>query len=193
VRRRLTRTTSPATLALALALASIALAGCGGGSGKGSSSGAPGSVPVSTYLQSMCTAFDTWVTHVVDHTNSLSAQAHGAAPSAGKQLLLTFMADVIGDTDTALAALRAAGAPNISDGERIASELTAEMSQARTALATARYRAQSLPTGDTNIYSASLPVIQNALSSIGKGLRPLQSTALVSAAAGVPACQRLSG
>jgi hypothetical protein len=176
------------TSAAAMAATTLALASCGGG-GSGSS------VTPTAYLQGVCGSIGTWVRTVASRTSALAAHSP-TSPAQGKREFETFMTQVLGDTDTALSGLRAAGKPNVTNGNQIASVLVTEMSQARDALARAQTSAQQLPTDNRAKFAAAAnqlaPAVQHSLAGIGAGLAKLKSPELDTAATKVKACQALT-
>jgi hypothetical protein len=146
------------------------------------------------YVTGVCTAIGNWVASVQDRSTALTS-TNPTTPRQGKREFVTFMNEVVQDTNVALAALRAAGTPDVPDGTQIATAVIGAMQRAHRILVNARYEAQHVPVNSRSAFARATAhlgkSVQNSLSRIGSGLSSLQSPALETAAAAVPACQSL--
>jgi hypothetical protein len=135
-----------------------------------------------------------WVASVHDHSTALTA-TNPTTPRQGKREFVAFMNEVVQDTDVALAALQAAGTPDVPDGTQIAKAVLGAMQRAHRILVNARYNARHLPVKSRTAFARQTEHIgnsvQNSLSRIGTGLGSLSSPELETAANQTPACQAL--
>ena len=164
-------------------------------SGCGDSSSTSKVTPTA-YLTSVCGAVRDWVTSVkagesalVEHLPSLSNAVQG------RRALEGFVAGVIAATHRAQARITAAGVPNVSDGQHVASTLTNAFDRINGVLAQAQSQTSHLPTSSPSAFSAAATQmgssVQQALTSIGSGLSSVLSPSLDKVSSQIPACQSL--
>ncbi len=113
----------------------------------------------------------------------------------GKTALQGFLNAVAADTDTAVSKLKAAGAPDVTNGKQISAAIVSAFSQLKTALGSAATQAGSLPTSSAAAFKTAANTlgtnVRTSMSGIGSSLSGLKSSALESAAKKEPACQHL--
>jgi hypothetical protein len=177
------------------------LAGCGGGGSKTSSSpsGAASTAKVSpaTYTKSVCTAFSGFISSIKARQAQLKVSAvPNTTPAQGKQLLATFVGGMTTDARKLAADVKAAGVPDVSNGQQISSALQTAFTRFEAALTTYQTQVNQLPTSSPTAFktaSSQLTTsLQQSLGGIGSGLSGLKSPQLVQAASHTPACQSLS-
>jgi hypothetical protein len=174
-------------LRLALATFAIAalLAGCGS-----SSSG----VSASSYVKSICNAVTPFEKDVTTRSSALNLTTLTNA-SAGKKALQGFLSAVATDTDQVITRLKAAGSPNVSNGDKIAKGVVNAFTQLKSAMSRAVTQANSLPTNTPQAFKTAAQnlgtTVRSSMTSIGSGLSSLKSTDLEKAAAKEPACKSL--
>lgn len=164
------------------------LAGCG--SSSSSSSVSPG-----TYVKAICNAVGPFEKDVQKRSSALNLASISNA-SQGKTALQGFLNAVVSDTDSAIAKLKAAGVPDVNNGQKISAALTGAFTRLRSALHAAATKAGSLPTDNpTDFKNAAQSLgttVQSSMASIGSSLNGLQSSDLEKAAASEPACKALA-
>jgi hypothetical protein len=184
-------------IAVAAAAAAL-LAGCGGSSSKTSTGGgSTAKVSPSTYTKSVCTAFSGFITSIKSRQSQLKVSAvPNTTPAQGKQLLATFVSGMTSDARKLATDIRAAGVPDVSNGQQISTALQAAFTRFEAALTTYQSQVNQLPTTSPAAFksaSSQLTVsLQQSLSGIGTGLSGLKSPQLQQAASHTPACQSLS-
>jgi hypothetical protein len=113
----------------------------------------------------------------------------------GKTALQGFLNAVAADTDTAVSKLKAAGAPDVTNGKQISAAIVSAFSQLKTALGSAATQAGSLPTSSAAAFKTAANTlgtnVRTSMGGIGSSLSGLKSSALESAAKKEPACQHL--
>jgi hypothetical protein len=173
---------------LCAVLVAAGLAACGS-SGSGSSG-----VSATAYATAICKAVVPFEKDVATRSSALDLTTIKSA-SDGKTALQGFLAAIAADTTTAVGQLKAAGTPNVTNGDKIAAAIVSAFSQLGTALTSAAKQAQTLPTNSPAAFrtaASSLGAnVRNSMGSIGKSLGGLRSPALEAAAKKVAACQTL--
>jgi ABC-type glycerol-3-phosphate transport system substrate-binding protein len=175
-----------AALVVPVVVAALLVGGCGSSSSSKTSA--------SSYVKGVCTSIGSWVKSVQARSTALTS-TNPTTPAQGKQEFVTFMNEVVSDTDQALTGLKAAGVPNVNNGSQVANAVLGAMTSAKTILVDAQSKAQQLPTNDRTAFAnqtKSLGTsVQTSLSKIGAGLSSLKSADLEKAAAKEPSCQSL--
>jgi hypothetical protein len=170
-------------LLVALAV-SVALAGCGS---SGSSKVAP-----AAYVKSVCSAIGPFEKQVQNRSSALNLSTIKNA-TEGKKALHDFLAAVASDTDHAVSQLKAAGTPDVSNGQAIATGIVAAFTQVKGALSDAAGRASTLPTTTPQAFKTAASAlgqnVQASMTKIGTSLGSLKSPTLQAAAAKEPACK----
>jgi hypothetical protein len=170
---------------LAALLAMIVLAGCG-------SSGTNPNV----YVKSVCTALITWRDTVQNAGAALQAAATKAHVSLadGKQSYQAFVASLLRATTAAQKTLKAAGVPDVDNGQQVSAALNGAFGGAQKALATAASQATLIPTTTPGAYATAAATItgeiRSALSHMS-AISPRQNAQLRRAANKQPACSAL--
>ncbi len=177
-------TTKKAAAATALAVTTL-FAGCGS-----SSSG----VSAGSYVKSVCSAVGPFEKDIQSRSSALDLSTI-KNPVQGKQALKEFLNAVAQDTDKAAAQLKAAGTPNVNNGQKISSTIVGAFTQLHTALTQAAQQADALPTNSPAAFKTAAQNLGNnvrsSMNSIGQGLTGLRNAELEKAAAKEPACTSL--
>ena len=167
-------------------LAVLALcAGCGG-----SSSSSKVSTP--TYVKTVCSAIAPLEQDIITRTQALNNSKQNAVEA--KKALEGFLAAVAQDADRAVARIKAAGTPDISNGKSVANDIVKAFTQLRDAMHAASAKASSLPTDSPSAYKTAAQALNTnlraSLNNIDAG--GLSDPAIEQAAAKQPACKSLS-
>jgi hypothetical protein len=105
------------------------------------------------------------------------------------------MASSVADSEHVVSGLRAAGTPDVPEGERIATAVVGSFQQATRALRGVQAQVKELPTGEPHDFLPAAKRIgvsvRSSLASIGSGLSSLHSAELQEAAANSAACREL--
>ncbi len=172
-----------------MASVTVLLAGCGGSSSSSSQ------VTPAAYVKAICGAVGPFERDVQSRSSALNLSSISNA-TQGKQALQNFLTAVVSDTDQAVAKLKAAGTPNVTNGEKISAALVGAFTRLRAALHTAATNAGSLPTGSPAAFKTAADTlgksVQTSMASIGSSLNGLQSSELQKAAASDPTCKSLA-
>jgi hypothetical protein len=175
--------------AVTCGLVVLAIAGCGGSSSTSSGPSA------SSYVKTVCTAIKGWVSDIESGSGKLNSATITTA-AEGKTAIENFFGQAINDTTAVVAKLKAAGAPNVTNGSKISTALVSTFTQIQTTLTKGRTQAQALPTNDPAKFKtagdALGTTVQASLTQIGKALGGLKSPELEKAAAKEPACTSLN-
>jgi len=173
------------SLVVAVVIASL-LAGCGSSGSKG--------VSAASYAKTICTAVDSFQKDAQSRVGNLSATTNLAAHKAALQ---SAFGAVAADAGHALASLKAAGTPNMTNGKATADALVQGFTQVQTALSRATTLVGKLPTTSQSAFkSAATPIataVEASLASLGTSLSGLKSSEFDKAAASEPACKSLTG
>jgi hypothetical protein len=184
---RLTRGTLAAALIGALAL----LAGGCGGSAQPK---APGTVSPTAYVTALCRAVAPFERDVASRSSDLSNRSALTA-TAGKNELVSYLRALSADSAQAVAKLRSAGAPTVSDGARFARQLLATFTKLNRALTRSQKLAAQLSTTNLASYRAGAmqltSAVKTSVGALGAGLSTQGNKALNQAAAKVSACHTL--
>jgi hypothetical protein len=175
----------PLSAACAIAI-TIGLAACGGSSSSGPSPAA--------YVKSICNAIGPFEKTVQQRSSALNLSNIKSAAD-GKTALKTFLTQVASDTDQAVAKLKAAGIPDVSNGKQVSAAIVGAFTQLKSALDKAASQAGSLPTASPQAFQTAAQAlgssVQSSMSGIGGSLSNLKSPDLEAAAKKEPACQSL--
>ena len=97
----------------------------------------------------VCGAVGSWLTGINELGAQLGTDVQGIADlDEGRDLLVTFMEDVVGLTDDMLGSVEDAGAPDIERGDELAADLLAALEPVKATFEDAVVEAQNLPTDD---------------------------------------------
>ena len=172
---------------MACALTALVVAGCGS---SGSSKVTP-----AAYVKSICSAIAPFERDVQTRSSALNFSSIKNA-SQGKSALHGFLTAIVSDTGDAVAKLKSAGTPNVSNGKAIANGIVGAFTQLKSALSQAAQKSESLPTSSPQAFKSgaqSLGLqVRSSMSNIGASLSGLRSPELEKAAAKEPACKSLA-
>jgi len=170
---------------LALLLAVSLCAGCG--------SSGPSKITPSSYVKSVCSAISPLERDVVTRSSALNNTTASNAVEA-KRTLQGFLTAVEQDSDRALSQIRAAGAPDISNGKAVAGTIVKAFTQLRDAMQGASVKATALPTDSTSSFKTAAQAlganVRGSLDNIDAS--GLSNRDLEQAAAKEPACKNLN-
>jgi hypothetical protein len=161
------------------------LVACGGGSDT---------VSARDYASDVCGAVKQYTDSIRDRVSEIQSNAP-QNPEEGKEVLTTFMDDMIGDTDTLISDVEEAGVPDVDDGEQIADEVQSALEQVKSILEDARSQIEDLPTDDPQAFAEGTQEVGTSLQESGEevqsGLEGLQSAELEEASQDIEACQEI--
>lgn len=170
-------------------LAAIALlGGCGGSSSSG--------VAPDAYMTSVCRAIAPFENDFAKHGAALNVVSSATTPSQRKAALELLLSSVAKDGDTAVAALKAAGTPDVNRGAAISRLLVGAFTQISVAFQGLAAKARSLPTDSPAKFVPAAKALGQQLNvsmeTIDSSLAGVKSAALNTAASHVAACHSLS-
>lgn len=172
-------------LVIAMVLAVAACAACGS---SGSSK-----VSAGTYVSDVCSAISPLERDVVSRSSALNSTTAPNATEA-KKTLQGFLVAVEQDAAHALSKVKAAGTPNITNGEAVAGTIVKTFTELRDAMRVALTKSKSLPTDSPTAFrtaaqalGADVKASLNGIDSSG-----LTNPDLEKAAAGESACKSVS-
>jgi hypothetical protein len=176
----------PKSSAILAALASAAiLSACG-------SSGSSG-VSAAAYVKAVCNAVGPFEKDITSRSQSLNSSLTSAAQ--GKKLFTDFLTASVNDADQLLTKIKAAGTPNVSNGNKISAAFITVFTRLRNGLAQAQSQAANLPTSSLDAFRTAAQTlaasVQSSMSNIGAGFSGLKSPELEAAAKKEPACQSI--
>jgi hypothetical protein len=135
-----------------------------GASTDSTESSGSGNDQVDAWAGAVCGAVGSWLTGINDLGAQLSTDVQGIADlEEGRDLLVTFMEDVVGLTDDMLGSVEDAGAPDIERGDELAADLVAALEPVKTTFEDAVVEAQNLPTDDADTFSAAATELGNSI------------------------------
>ena len=154
----------------------------------------PGTTTPADYVRAICEAIGPFESDVQRRSSALDLSTITNA-SAGKAALISFLGAIVGDTESAVKQLEAAGTPDVTNGDQIAGAIVAAFSQVRDALRQAQNQAAALPTDSPEAFKNAATdlgnSIRSSMSAIGGSLSNLKSPDLEAAAKSEPACASL--
>jgi len=169
------------------AAATLVCAGCGGGSSSSSR------VSARAYTTSVCRAFISWEGDIKKTLTTATAAA--ATTAQGKSELESFFKGASADTQRIVGKLRAAGVPDVSNGQVDARAVITAFQKVTTAMQHGLTQAQSLPTADLSSFKngaeSLMSEAQTSFTGAFGGLSGLSSPQLDHAAKSNPACAPL--
>lgn len=178
------------TLTVATVCAGLALAGCGSSSSS--------TVRPSAYVHSFCGAVGPFAQDLVTRTGALNLTSL-KSPAQGKAAIHGYLAAIESDAATALTKLRKAGAPDVKDGQRIASQVITAFSSLDGAMKKAVGQAANLPTTSAAALKAGTlrldGTLRDSMNGISKSMAgsTLKNPQLQKALTSDPACKALTG
>jgi hypothetical protein len=158
-----------------------ALTACGGSSG----------VSADTYAKSYCNVLRTFVHDLQVRTAALNSNTIKTAAQT-KSAIRSFLSAVAADTDKAISRLRATGAPNFKDGDRVAAAIINAFTQIKNAIVTASNQANSLPTNSRGALRRAVQALGTSISTSVRGITSPNSPELAAAIARSPSCSRVT-
>lgn len=175
------RTTFARPLLASVAVCLVGLAGCSSGPSA------------NEWAESVCGALAPWRTTIADLNQKAATQMATATTSAEtRENLSALLSGARQASETARAAVAAAGVPDVEGGEAVAREFEATLAGTRDAYAAAEAELAALPTLDDVLFydsvEALLARLTNEYGSAGATLSTLSSPELKQAFDGTAAC-----
>jgi hypothetical protein len=171
----------------ALAIATAALAGCGGSSSS--------SVSPATYVKAVCSALGPFEKDVQSRSAALQNLPQSKTAAQRKSILQGFFAAVVGDSNTAVSKLKAAGSPSVKNGPKIESAIVLVFTRFGTAATAASTKANALPTTSLSAFQTAANALNSSfttsMSGIGAGVSGLKSPELDAAEKKEPSCKSI--
>jgi hypothetical protein len=127
---------------------------------------AEGTATPDAYAADVCGSIGGWYDEINSASTALVQDAGSLTeedPSAGKDLVVTFLDDAIGFTDDLIVDLEAAGVPDTESGEETAERLVSGIGDVRALFSDARDDTAALPADDPQAVAAGLQDIGTAL------------------------------
>jgi|GEM_PF-2909805 len=174
----------------ALAAIAIVVAGCGSSSHKS------GTVSPTSYVGAVCTTIASWYSEIASRAHQLeTAIGPRRTPSEAKRQLESYLSLVRASTETATSALRAAGIPKVSNGQRIATGVVNSFERATAELQTVQSRlAATKPTNATALRNEAHQLgatINDLPLTVSSGFASVNTPELDKAAGESAACKRV--
>lgn len=166
------------SLVILLSAAALAFAAVGCGGDGGGDSSASGTKP-EEWASSVCGALQTWEDDLKAGSQQLSADLRSSSDlKSVKQKLVTFLENAEQSTKEMVSDVKAAGAPDVKDGEAIHRDLESGLTEAQTSFERAVTQAKKLPTNDPQALTTGLTTlagrIQTELTATGKHFSDLE-------------------
>lgn len=151
----------------------------------------------SAYVKSICTAIGPFHPGFQARVNGLRVAFSQAATAAqAKGDFQGFFSAVASDTSGVITRLKAAGAPNVTNGKAVASRLVSAFTQLRDALSHAAKQASGLPTTSLAAFRVAAGTVANDVGSsanrLDSSVSGLKSPELDKVQASEPACKSLT-
>ena len=158
--------------------------------------GSDDTVSARDYASDVCGAVKEYTDSIQNRVSDIQSNAPDN-PEEGKELLTSFMDDMIADTDDLIAAVDGAGVPDVEDGEQIADSVQTALEDVREILNDAATQIEELPTDDPQAFAEGTQEIGTSLQESGEGIQSglseLQSEELEEASQDVEACEEIQG
>lgn len=173
-------------------LGTLLIPGCGGDGDGGETVGAE------TYASGICGALNDWQSAIQARSSSLTeGLSEDTTPEQGKELLGSFLDDVIGETETMISAVDDAGVPDVENGEEISEALNNAFDDALAALEDARGQVDDLPTDSGESFQTAASSlggsISTSLGEIGGQIQDIDAPGLEAAFSEDEDCIALQG
>jgi hypothetical protein len=150
-------------------------------------------VSAAQYVKVTCTDVSAWVKSIQQGAGDLQT-ANPNSAEEGKKLFTNFYEGVISDTAKLEDQLKAAGTPDVKNGDTIANAAVSAIDKIRSLLEGSRSRIENLPTNSPQAFSHAVQAagrsVQNSFQQVDLS-STLNSPELSAAAAKEPACQSL--
>jgi predicted lipid-binding transport protein (Tim44 family) len=180
---------------MAVLLSSCGGGGGGSGGGGGVAFGGGSKVGAQQWIKSACTSIGTWVRDIQKRVSGVTSQTPNSAEE-GKKAITDFFEAVIADTGRLVDELRAAGTPDVDNGDQIETAILTALGNAKSALEQARTRVEGLPTNNPQAFLKAIQTmsqaVQGAFQKAGQQFSNLRSPELEAAAAKEPACKAIT-
>jgi hypothetical protein len=167
----------------------LVVAGCG------SSSSSPAKVSAASYVNSVCTAAGSWYRSIQTAGQQLETTVHKAkSVSEAKTAYSTFIDGLLHATERAEQQLKNAGAPSVSNGTRISTQVIHAFDSAKRGLSSAAGQIRNVPTSSPTAFESAASHVQATVQHSLQGmssLAPQKSAELHTAAAKDHSCQAL--
>ena len=182
-------------LSAVVVIGCLAIPACGGGDSDG---GGGDTVSAEAYAAGVCGALNDWQAAIQARSTSLTeGLSEDTSPEEGKDLLATFLDDVLSETETMVSAVEDAGVPDVDNGEEASSALQDSLDAARTALQEARDQVDDLPTDSPEGFQTAATTlgatISTSLGSIGGEIEDIDAPDLEDAFNNDEDCIALQG
>jgi hypothetical protein len=137
-----------------LAVAAVTMAACGGG----------GTAPAE-YAEGVCTATTEWLTAITAGGQELGGLDEGASAEEGKTALVSYLEDVVAETDEIIGDLNDLGEPDAENGAAVHDALIATFEQSKAIYEDALASAEQLPTDSPEAFDAAATQINDEMNS----------------------------
>jgi hypothetical protein len=122
------------------------------------------------YAHKVCPALATWATRVGTEQSKFRGDliARSDDLTAAKAALLRLLGDSVSDTDSAISAIRRAGAPSATNGAKFAKLSVKALESIRTTLVSAKTKARKLATTDPTQFRAAVRSLASSIDTAGE-------------------------
>lgn len=173
------------TVALACALLGTVISGCGGDD----------TVSAREYLTGVCGAVRDWGQVIQEKGGELQNLATESSPEDVKDAIVTFLDDIISETDTLISGVEESGVPDVENGGEIADSVSGGLEQVKSVFEDARDEIEGVSTDDREEFAQGVQAAFTSLSEssteVGQSLDELNTDELDEAAENVDACQEI--
>jgi hypothetical protein len=114
-----------------------------------------------------CTALGDWENSISNSQGDLQSAASGTDLVATKTALVDFLSQAIDNTDTAIADVKAAGTPNVTNGKKISDAIVKALRKAKAIFVKAEADAEALSTADATTFGTDVQAIGQQITSSG--------------------------
>jgi hypothetical protein len=174
-------------------LLAIAVSGAGLLAGCGSSNSKSGTVSASQYVGQLCTSAATWLKGIEARTSTFENEiGPHTSPAEAKRVLESLVSSAVADTQTVVSSMRAAGVPEVNNGQHISSTVISSFEGITSKLAALQTQVAGLNTGPSQVHEAARSIggsVREAPLRLGIGLAGVTSPELEKAAAESSICK----
>jgi hypothetical protein len=140
-------------------MGALLIPACGGGGGGGET------VSAEEFASGICGALNDWQSAIQSRSSSLTeGLSEDTTPEQGKELLASFLDDVIDETETMISEVDDTGVPDVDNGEDISDALGNAFDDALAALEDARDQVDDLPTDSGESFQTAASALGGSIS-----------------------------
>ena len=178
----------------------VTAAGCGGGGGSGGGSSKSSGVKPEAWASSVCTALGDWARGLQASSAKLQTDLRGSKglPEV-KAKFVAFLQDATDKAKVMVAAVHAAGAPDVTNGAALQRDFEAAVARFQTSFERATTKAKALPTNNPQAFTSGVQSLGQEVQTSLSGTRDVftmlgtkyKNSNMDTTTKSIPACSRI--